>query len=547
NFIIARQSQSQETERGKTFNGVGKSLLISLIHFCLGSSTKKPFKSHIPDWTFYLTFKIKGLEYIASRNTSNQNVINLNGQDLRVRDFNLKLENLLFDVPVSVDSLSFRSLIPSFIRPRRASYVSFKNPNTLKDDYSILLTNSFLLGLNVHLVQQKYALRKSKERIRYLVNEIKDDQLLRSFFVGGRDILLATQNLEDEIEKLESDLQQFRLAEDYYEIKTVADKLQRQLQQVQNKIVLRQNQVKNIDESRKLSPDINNDAIKKIYEEASIVISEVALKRLDELENFYRHLTENREKRLLDQKTEINREISGLSDEFHRLQIEFDANLKYLDTHQALDVFVNLTTKLSDLRSDKEKLARYNQLLEEYHKEKIRIEREFIEATEETDKYLKDAEGIIRSTREFFRELAKRFYPNSAAGVTVYNNDGDNLLRFNFDAKIESDSSDGINNVKIFCYDLTLSLKGFNHAVGTIFHDSRLLDGVDPRQVAEMFRCLRDYIGDSRQYILTINQNHLDEIVPYLTKEEYDLIVAANVCHELHDGSPSGKLLGIQV
>ncbi|WP_439585731.1 DUF2326 domain-containing protein, partial [Dyadobacter bucti] len=73
------------------------------------------------------------------------------------------------------------------------------------------------------------------------------------------------------------------------------------------------------------------------------------------------------------------------------------------------------------------------------------------------------------------------------------------------------------------------------------------LDGVDPRQVAEMFKVLRDYVSPLRQYIITINQNHLDEIVPYLTTDEYNTIITNNICHELHDDSPAGKLLGIQL
>ena len=56
------------------------------------------------------------------------------------------------------------------------------------------------------------------------------------------------------------------------------------------------------------------------------------------------------------------------------------------------------------------------------------------------------------------------------SGITVYNNEGENQLRFNIEAKIEADASDGINNVKIFCYDLTLLFKGFGHSIHFSFH-----------------------------------------------------------------------------
>jgi uncharacterized protein YydD (DUF2326 family) len=81
-----------------------------------------------------------------------------------------------------------------------------------------------------------------------------------------------------------------------------------------------------------------------------------------------------------------------------------------------------------------------------------------------------------------------------------------------------------------------------------IFHDSRLLDGIDPRQIAEIFKVLQDYIRNSnKQYIITINQNQIEEIKQILSPNEFDEIIMANICHELKDDSPASKLLGIQV
>jgi len=548
NFIVAKQKNPGKNNQNKTFNGVGKSLLVAIIHFCLGSNKKEQFKKNLPGWEFSLRFKISEVEYLVTRTTDAQQNIKLDGVDIKLGEFNKKFENLLFDIPEDIDYLSFRSLLPFFIRPRRGSYVNFNDPNELRKDYQILLTNSFLLGLNIHLVKEKHTLRVEKERVKALINDLSNDQLLKDFFVGNRDVSLATQDLSDKIKKLESDLAQFNVAEDFYDIKKEADRLRGELERVQNQIVLLQEQVRNIDESRKISPDIKKDSIARIYNEASVVIAEGALKKLDELEKFYKHLTVNRDKRLLDQKNELLREIDTLTVTFNTKKIEFDNSLKYLDTHQALDVFVKLTNRLADLRSEKDKLERYDQLLKQYQDQKIKLERDFVDATAKTATYLAEADGVIKDLRDFFRELTKRFYPDAAAGITVYNNDGDNQIRYNFDAKIQADASDGINSVKLFCYDLTILLQGYGHHMNTVFHDSRLLDGIDPRQVAALFRVLRDYILPTRkQYILTINQNHLDDIKPYLTPEEYSSIIDENICHILEDDSPAGKLLGIQV
>ena len=149
---------------------------------------------------------------------------------------------------------------------------------------------------------------------------------------------------------------------------------------------------------------------------------------------------------------------------------------------------------------------------------------------------------------DFYRKLSKQFYPDVTSGISIKNNDGDNQTRYDFKAEIYADASDGINNVKIFCYDLTLLIKGFGHKINTIFHDSRLLDGIDPLQKAEMFIILNDLIKTSnKQYILSLNQSQIDEFRKYLTEEQYSEIIQDNIILQLKDNSDEEKLLGIKV
>jgi uncharacterized protein YydD (DUF2326 family) len=548
NFIVADLKDPEQSKKGDTANGVGKSLLISLIHFCLGSSSNPEFKSKLKDWEFQLKFLINDKEYTVKRSTNKQNKVVFNGRETNLRDFKKQLETLLFEIPENVSQLSFRSLLPFFIRPRKASYTDYKNPNAVKNDYQILITNAFLLGLDVVLAEEKYKLRKEKERIRKMVKELSEDKLLRDFFLGKRDIQLASQELEEQIYLLENDLKNFKVAEDYNEIKLEADRLKKELDKIQNQIILYQNQIEKIEETRKITPDIKKENIAKIYEEASVIIKDNAIKQLSDLQKFYEHITVNREKRLLHQKNNLLRKIEELSKDKENKGKDLDNNLRYLDTHQALDVFIKLTNKLSDLKNKQENILKYDELIKKYRDEKIKIEEKFINETKKTDTYLNEAEDIIKSLMLFFRDLSKRFYPNATAGITVYNNDGDNQIRYNIDAKIEADASDGINNVKIFCYDLTILLKGFAHKINFIFHDSRLLDGIDPRQKAELFLILNEFIkSQGKQYILTLNKNQLDDTKKYLGEENYNKIIEDNIILQLKDSSPSDKLLGIQV
>lgn len=549
-FIVAKQKHPGESDKGKTYNGVGKSLIVALIHFCLGADKKyyKTFEDKLPDWIFTLNFTISRTIYTVTRSTSDQNKITINDEELSVSKFNSKMEELCFDLPPDVQYLSFRSLLPFFIRPRRDSYVDYGKPAKVGSEYQKQLYNTYLLGLDVHFAQQKQKLRKDEIRVKDLTENIKKDTLLKEFFVGNKDATLAVQDLNDNINKLEKDLSDFRVAEDYYDVKNNADKIERNLADVQNEITLIQNQIINIEQSLKISPDLGRESIKNVYNEVRVYFPEKVAKTLKQLEDFYKQLSENRTRRLTQQKQNLIRRQGIKIKEKKKLETELDNKLQYLGAHKALDVLIKVNNQLSALKSERDGLIKYRKLMNEYHTNNLKIKEELLETTKQTDQYLDEIKEITDSCRSFFRKLAKRFYPQVSSGITIYNNDGENQIRFNIDAKIESDASDGINNVKIFCYDITLIFKGFGHSIHFIFHDSRIFDGIDERQKAELFKIAHEMFSNTEyQYIATVNQNQLEEIKKHMSDEEFKLIVTDNTVLTLTDGSDNDKLLGIKV
>ncbi|MFK5925938.1 MAG: DUF2326 domain-containing protein [Desulfuromusa sp.] len=544
-FILAKQDKPEQFDNSKTYNGVGKSLLVSLIDFCLGTKTgskiTKSLQSTLPDWHFILKIEIDDQPYTIVRYTNTPKHISLNDEELTLNDFCSKLEKLCFEITPGFQYLSFRSLLPFFIRPSKQSYISYDEPTKVGTPYQKQLYNAFLLGLDVTFSQTKMQLKKQIDDTKKLHKNIKNDPILKQFFEGYKDSSLALADLNERIEILELDLQKFEVADDYYQIRQEADDIKNNLDKTQNKIKLRNINIDNINQSLKISPDVNRNDIQNIYDEAKLVFQLDVEKQLLDLEKFYQDLTINRTKRLQNQKHEIISDLKDLNTQFTNLKEELNSHMKFLNAHQALDVFTKMSSRLAELQQNREKLQGYEKLQHDYEQEKTSLKKEMILQSEEATTYLDHVKNDINKIMEYFRVLVKRFYPDALAGITVRNNDGKNQIRYDIEAKIQSDSSDGINSVKLFCYDLTLLIYGNNHFMNFIFHDSRLFSDIDEVHCNVLFEIVKTKFID-KQYIASINQNQLNA----LSKDMQDF-VKDHIVRELTDDSDGGKLLGITV
>lgn len=545
-FILAKQTKPEQFDNSKTYNGVGKSLLVALIDFCLGASASnkitKSLQATLPKWHFILKVEIDNQPYTIIRHADSPKHISLNNEQLSVPDFCSKLEKLCFEISSEFKYLSFRSLLPFFIRPSKQSYIHYDSPvKIIGKTYQTQLYNAFLLGLDVALSQEKMLLKKKIDETTNQHKNIREDPILKQFFNNDRDSSLALADLDEKIDKFELDLKNFEVADDYYKIKQSADDIKRNLDKTQNTIELRNINIESIDQSLRISPDVNRNDIQSIYDEANLVFQSNVEKQLIELEQFYRDLTTNRTKRLLHQKDKIINELKKLEEYFSNQRKKLDEHMKFLNAHQALDVFTKTNSYLAKLQQDREKLLGYEKLEHDYTQKKKFLAKQMDLQSEKSEVYLKSVEDDINRIMKYFRVLVKRFYPDVIAGITVKNNDRGNQIQYDIEAKIESDSSDGINSVKLFCYDLTLLAKGSNHSIDFIFHDSRLFSNIDETHCNILFEIVKEEFTD-KQYIASINQNQLN-VLPDDTQD----FVKKHVVQELTDDSDNGKLLGITV
>jgi uncharacterized protein YydD (DUF2326 family) len=536
-----------KTNQGSTYNGVGKSLIVELLHFCLGSKKNSEFEKKIPQWEFSLDFKINGKTHVVSRNTSSQGVVYLDHKEIKLAELNDWLQDRLFNIPSNISGLTYRSLLPKFLRRGLKQYVDPRDTGDFSE-YEMLVRNAFLLGIDVDLISKKMVIRSEITRLKQLRQNFKEDPLLKEFYSGGRDSDISLSHLDQKIQGLSKKRDEFVVAENFYDLQKNADALAVSIEQDKNLIFLWRSAVENISESMVEQPHISLDRVSALYGELLENFKSFALKRLDEVTDFHKRMLENRIARLSSEKLRLIDQISHAEQELRKKQKDLDDALRTLSHSQALDQYTVLVGEISDLMAQAQKVRDYKAIDIKYSNQAADLDGVLSEEVKKTNNYLEDTKSYRERNFSVFKSFVSEFYPNSPAGITFHNNEGNNQKRFDFDVKVENDSSDGINEVRIFCYDLTLLALRQNHKMDFIFHDGRLFANMDVRQRAQLFALADRVVGNlGAQYIATLNPDFISGMSEEFTKDEYNRLILDNTVLELRDDSPAGKLLGIQV
>lgn len=549
--ITLISARRRTVSKDRTYNSVGKSLAIYLIHFCLGANATKDFIEKLPGWAFRLDFELEGREHYTLRSSDNKNRIIFDDKEIPVKTFNKIMGQKVFELEDDTKYLSFRALIARFIRLGKSGYTSFDKFRAKESSPTDIINTSYLLGINVNTLIRKVELKEEDDLLKTQDRNLIKDPVMKSLLLGtGRpeDIELRLLDLDKQIKQLQDDIHSFVIAEDYGAIKFEADEISKSLIQWRNTVTKCKIALDNISKSSERRPDIKKDMLVSFFNEANISLGQIVVKKLEEVEHFNDRLITDRIRILSEQQKKYEDLLEKSKKTIVALEAQENEKLQYLNSHGALDDYTRLTEMLADYRTKKEKLEQYKVLQKNYKQKREELKRTIADENLKTQDYLDRIDSLTRRHMEFFHDLVKEFYSDKTAGLQILNNEGVNKQRYNIEARISDDSGDGVNETKIFCFDWTLLTAQKHNNVKFIVHDNRIISETDPRQVATMFRIANRICQDQGyQYILTINEASLDLLKKEMSDEEYKSLVSTNELLKLDDSSDKAKLLGIQV
>lgn len=558
-FNVILAERTKDSTKKDSRNGLGKSTLIEVIHFCLGGNMGETLsKKQMENWSFTLEIDLAGQKYFVTRNTTKKGSVAIEGDYsewpiqpkydnelqqnvLSCRDWTNVLGKLSFNIPLREDGAkytpSFRSVISYFIRkvydPKDFLECYKDQPNWNKQVNSV-----FLLGLNWEFALKMKVLKDRETVVKQIREEAKSGWL--SNMMGSIGELEATKiRLEEQVKKGEEQLSNFKVHPQYKELEKNANVLTDQIHELINNNVNDKRLLEYYEASLKEEAEVKQDIVKRIYDEAGLTFPDAATKKLDDVLLFHQQVIKNRKDFLQTEIERLNNVISRREQDVVDLTNQRADLMVVLQKHGALDEHVRLHSHHQKIVAElKDMMIRIDNLRKfEQGRSAITVEQELIyqQATRDlSERKTQQEEAIL-----LFNANSQALY--SVPGMLSIDLD---KTGFKLNVSIERSGSHGIGNMKIFCYDLMLAQLWAKKTTTPVYlmHDSILFADVDERQKALALELAASEAENKGfQYICTMNSDSIP------TK---DLNVNFNLNQyvrlKLTDATEDGSLLGIR-
>ncbi len=534
NILLADVTDTS-TEK-QTRNSAGKTSLVEVIHFLLGSDAKKDslFKHEsIIRHSFSIGIDVGGHEIQVTRSGNRDKCVFLSDDHADTIGVILNRDddgsgyisldvwkNLLgarcFDLPDDRDSTpfasryapTFRQLIGYFARRRKSGgydTIEKQNQEQKSGDWQVAL--SYLLGLDWEVAREFQEMREREKSASVLKKAIKEGELGKIFGTAA-EIRPELARTEERIGKLKAQIEHFQVHESYREQAARAAHLKDQISEITYSLADAEETVAYLSRSVEEEKPPAYADVERLYKAVGIELPGVVLRRFEDVRDFQASVTANRRNYLEEQINELKARRTRLNGLLTERGLERAKILKALDGKGAFEDLIRLQEDLGVLSSRAETLKSKLQYAAAFENNVAQLKRETADLQIKLqDEHKRDEDRIKKATVMVDRVIGELYDDRTGNLIIEAAKNGPQVK-----IDIEGDGNKGgIDMMKIFCFDMMLfqmSADRFKHGPGFMVHDSHLFDGVDSRQVLKALtfgaKVAKELKG---QYIVTLNSD----------------------------------------
>jgi uncharacterized protein YydD (DUF2326 family) len=362
-FNIVLADRTKDSTKKDTRNGLGKSTLLDVIHFCLGGRVTKANSRlahpQLLKYDFSLELELNGKIFTATRRLDDSTFVTLygdiknlpideppTGTSVRIGlgEWTRFLGRFWFGVPVDSPRKylpTFRSVISYFIRSGKDAFSDPFRHFRLQATWDIQVNNAFLLGLDWEDASDWQLLKDKKKAITALQEASKEGVL--GSVLGSRGQLEAERiRLLDLVKRTKEDLAAFKILSQYRELEREADELSNQLKSLSDENTIDTRALEMYQASVREVVEASAESVRDTYSQAKVAFPDAVKRRLDEVEAFHTKVVENRRQFLLSETDRLQQVIERRKAEIERKHDRQSEILALLNTHGALDQYSKL-------------------------------------------------------------------------------------------------------------------------------------------------------------------------------------------------------------
>lgn len=546
NIILAEGDDNTENSR----NGLGKTTLVHIIHFCLGGT---PNKKYLPedtfnDWEFTISIDISNEKIYAKRSFNEKSIIIVEGnfskfplkptysEEKEIYFYTLNewkevLGTSLLGLKNEKEfrfKPTFRKVISYFIRRDEDIKKSpFKTSSTHKN-IDVIDCTSFCVGLDWKLMS-KY--KEYGDEIKRLNENFSN---LKSIHGSKGQLVPEMNRLKKDLTKIKEDLDNYKVHESYRQIEKSADILSKEIQELVEKTIFLNKKIDIYEESIK-EENIDDINVEEIYNEINFYFPENVKKTLRESKEFHKNIIFNRTNFL---KTEIQSIKNDLSLINQEIEIKSDKKAGYMDilnNFGALNEYNNMQKYYTEQKSEYELIVNIIKQFDEITNKKNKLKVKLLELESRFQINYDENINHLNSLIDIFSDNSSYLYDVPGDLIIECSEKG-----FEYNVDIPRINSTGKTKMIVLCYDLMLleNFVGYNY-IDFLIHDSNIFDGVDSRQYASALNLIYEKTTKfDMQYICMLNSDSIPDNLNF-NIEDYVVL-------ELNDNSIEGTLLGFE-